>query len=73
MRSGGGDGESGTTFQLPTGRMDIMTGKLRHGTACRHEFWADALGTDADDTFAVPAVQVVQVREMAIATKARHK
>jgi hypothetical protein len=55
--------------------MEIMTGKLLHGTACRHEFWADALGTDPDDnTFAVLAAQAAQTRKMQIAVRVKtHK
>ena len=63
-----------TTLLLPGGALDIVQAKLLHGTACRHEFWADALGTDPDsDDFAVPAEAVVQQREIQIATKVRHK
>jgi hypothetical protein len=59
---------------LPTGRLDIVQAKLLHGTACRHEFWAEVLGTDpSSDDFVVEATQVRQVREMNIAVKARHK
>ena len=51
-----------TVVLLPTGRMEIMVGKQLHGTACRHAFWAEVLGTDPDsDDFAVPADQVVQI------------
>lgn len=59
---------------LPTGRMDVVEAKLLHGTACRHEFWAERLGTDPDnDTFMIPADAVRQEREMGVAVKARHK
>lgn len=63
-----------TVVLLPAGRMDVVVAKLLHGSACRHEFWAEALGTDpGSDDFAVEAGQVVQTREMTIAVKARHK
>jgi hypothetical protein len=59
---------------LPTGRMEIMTGKLLHGTACRHTFWAEVLGTDASSNdFMLPADLVDDVREMTVAVKSRHK
>jgi hypothetical protein len=60
---------------LPTGRLDVVVGKLLHGTTCRHTFWAAELGTDPDsDDFAVPAELVRQRREMKIATIVRrHK
>ena len=58
---------------LPTGRMDVVMAKLLHGTACRHSFWDEVLGTSGDD-FVVPAEQVVAQREMQIAVKVRkHK
>jgi hypothetical protein len=53
-------------------RMELLTGKLVHGTSCGHKFWDQELGTSGDD-FAVPASQVVQQREMQIAVKVRHK
>jgi hypothetical protein len=52
--------------------MDILTGKLLHGTRCGHEFWDEVLGTSGDD-FAVPATQVTQVRDIQIAVKVVHK
>jgi hypothetical protein len=61
---------------LPAGRMDVMVGKLLHGSgSCAHKFWAEVLGTDPDsDGFAVPAAQVVRRREVAIAVRVkRHK
>lgn len=60
---------------LPTGPLDLIVGKLLHGTTCRHEFWAEALGTDPDsDHFAVPAEQVVARREMQVAVRIKkHK
>lgn len=61
-----------TVVLLPTGRMDVMMAKQLHGTACRHAFWDEVLGTSGDD-FVVEASQVKQVREMTIAVKARHK
>jgi len=58
---------------LPTGRMDVVIAKLLHGTACRHEFWAEALGTDpASDDFVVQADQIVAQREMTIAVKVKN-
>ena len=55
---------------LPTGKMEIVQAKLLHGTACRHEFWAQALGTDPQsDDFVVEASQVRAQREMKIAVK----
>jgi hypothetical protein len=39
--------------------MDILTGKLLHGTRCGHEFWDQELGTSGDD-FAVPATTTVK-------------
>jgi hypothetical protein len=63
-----------TVVLLPTGSLDIVQAKLLHGTSCRHEFWAEVLGTDpASDDFAVEKSQVVQVREINIAVKATHK
>jgi hypothetical protein len=65
-----------TVVLLPTGRMEVMVAKLLHGTACRKEtFWDELLGqAHDDDSFVVPAEQVVQVREMAVAVRVkRHK
>ena len=53
-------------------RLELLTGKLLHGTTCAHSFWDGVLGTSGDD-FAVPASQVTQVREMQIAVKAVHR
>jgi hypothetical protein len=47
---------------LPAGRLEILTAKLLHGQTCRHEFWMDAIGADAD-TFAVAADQVVRISQ----------
>jgi hypothetical protein len=61
-----------TVVLLPAGRLDVVVGKLLHGTTCRHELWAEQLGTDPDDnTFAVPAEQVVQQRTMNVAVKTK--
>lgn len=63
-----------TVVLLPEGRLDVVTAKLLHGTACRCSWWAEVLGTDqASDDFAVAASQIVAQRKMQIATKARHK
>ena len=53
-------------------RMELLTGKLLHGTTCAHKFWDGELGTSGDD-FAVPASQVVAQRPMNVAVKAVHK
>lgn len=53
-------------------RVELLAGKLLHGTTCAHGFWDEVLATSGDD-FAVPREQVTQVREMAVAVKARHK
>ena len=61
---------------LPAGRLAIVSGKILHGAACRHEtFWAPELGLDPDDeTFAIPAEQVVATRPMAIGARIiKHK
>jgi hypothetical protein len=59
---------------LPTGSLDVVTAKLLHGTTCRHPQWAEWLGTDPnDETFIIPSAQIVQIREIQIATNARHK
>jgi hypothetical protein len=60
---------------LPTGRMDVVLGKLLHGPeACAHEFWDAELGTGMDsDDFVIAADQVVQIREMAIAVKVERR
>jgi hypothetical protein len=63
-----------TVLLLPAGRLSVIQAKLLHGSSCRHSWWAEVLGTDpASDDFVVAADQVVQQREMQIATKARHK
>jgi hypothetical protein len=57
---------------LPSGRLEVLTAKLLHGTTCAHRFWADELGLDADDdTFSCPAEMVRAVRDIKIAAKAR--
>jgi hypothetical protein len=62
-----------STVLLPTGRMDVVVAKLLHGTACRHKFWDEILGTSGDD-FVVEASQVVFERDMQVAVKVRrHK
>lgn len=53
-------------------RLELLTGKLLHGTTCAHSFWDAELGTEGND-FAVPASQVVAQRPMNIAVKAVHK
>jgi hypothetical protein len=59
---------------LPTGSLDVVVGKLLHGTTCRHPQWAEWLGTDpASDTFMIPASAVRQQREIQVAVKAHHK
>lgn len=59
---------------LPAGRLDIVTAKLLHGTACRCVWWAEHLGTDPDsDDFVVQADQIVAQREMQIAVRTKHK
>jgi hypothetical protein len=59
---------------LPAGRLDIVTAKLLHGTACRCSWWAEQLGTDPDsDDFVVEASQVIAQREMAVAVRTKHK
>ena len=59
---------------LPQGSMQILTAKLLHGSACRHSWWAQQLGTDPDsDDFAVPAELVVAQRQIQIAVRAHHK
>lgn len=59
---------------LPAGRLDIVTAKLLHGTACRCTWWAEQLGTDPDsDDFVVEASQIVAQREMQIAVRTKHK
>jgi hypothetical protein len=61
---------------LPQGRLSVLTAKLLHGTACRKEsFWDEVLGqAHDDDTFVIPADQVLARREIAIAVKVkRHK
>lgn len=57
---------------LPTGRLDVVMAKLLHGTSCRHDFWAEALGTDPEsDDFVVEASQIRAQREMTIAVKVK--
>lgn len=61
-----------STVLLPTGRLDVVVAKLLHGTACRHEFWAQALGTDPDSNdFVVEASQIRAQREMTIQVKVK--
>lgn len=63
-----------TVVLLPTGSLDIVQAKLLHGTTCRCSWWAEQLGVQDSDDFAVPATQVRQTREMNIAVKVRrHK
>jgi hypothetical protein len=58
---------------LPAGSIQVVLGKLLHGASCAHQFWDEALGTSGDD-FVVPASQVVQHREMAMAVRVKtHK
>jgi hypothetical protein len=57
---------------LPTGSLDVVMAKLLHGTACRHEFWDEQLGTSGDD-FAVAAEQVVARRPITVAAIAKHQ
>jgi hypothetical protein len=53
---------------LPSGRLDVMVGKLLEGTASRHVWWAEILGTDTDDhEFICPTDQVVARREISVA------
>jgi hypothetical protein len=62
-----------STLLLPTGRMEVMTAKAICGTTARCEFWTDELGAEYHD-FAIPTEQVIQVRELTVATKVRrHK
>jgi hypothetical protein len=50
---------------LPAGRLEILTAKLLHGQTCRHNWWAEVLGTDPESgDFAVPAEHVTQIREL---------
>jgi len=59
---------------LPTGRLPLVTGKQLCGTTCATPDWAEWLGTDpSDDTFSVAASQVIQVKEIKIATIASHR
>jgi hypothetical protein len=53
------------TVLLPAGSLSVITAKLLHGQACRHNWWAEILGTDpSSDDFAVPSEQVVQARDL---------
>ena len=58
---------------LPAGRLDIVTAKLRCGTASRCDFWAEELGLQDAHDFAVPADQIVAQREMQIAARTKRK
>lgn len=57
-----------STVLLPTGSLDVVLGKLLHGSPCAHKFWDQELGTEGDD-FAVPAEQIVARRPMTVAGK----
>lgn len=57
---------------LPAGSLDLVLGKLLHGTQCAHSFWAEQLGDQGDD-FAVPAEQIVARRPMTVAGKPRYR
>lgn len=65
------EGAHPVTLAAPA-NVRLLAGKLVHGTTCRHEFWDEVLGTSGDD-FVVPASQVIQVREMPVGVKVRHK
>lgn len=56
---------------LPAGRLDVVLGKLLHGSTCAHHFWDQELATEGDD-FAVPASQVVARRAKTVAGKPRY-
>jgi hypothetical protein len=59
-----------TTLLLPTGSLDVVQAKLLHGRACRHEWWAEQLGTDpASDDFVAPAEVIRSIREMNVTVK----
>lgn len=62
-----------TVTVVTGGGIELLTGKLLHGTTCACRFWADELGLSGDG-FAVEKSAVVQVREMQIGAKVvRHK
>jgi len=53
------------TVLLPVGSLSVITAKLLHGQACRHNWWAEILGTDpSSDDFVVPSTQVTQIRDL---------
>jgi hypothetical protein len=56
---------------LPTGRLSILTAKLLCGSTCATGWWNEVLGLTGGD-FAIPAGQVVQTREIRVATIAKH-
>jgi hypothetical protein len=56
---------------LPTGRLEILTAKLLCGSTCATDWWNEVLGLTGTD-FAIPAAQVVQVREIGAATLGKH-
>ena len=59
------EGTRRTIVLLPAGRLEIVTGMLLHGRACRHGWWAEILGTDpSSDDFVVPSTQVTQIRDL---------
>lgn len=54
-------------------RLEVLLGRQLHGTSCAHELWDCVLAPCGDD-FIVPARQVVQQREMAVAVRVKtHK
>jgi hypothetical protein len=62
-----------TVVMVSGSGMDLLAGKLLHGTQCAHSFWDEQLGTEGDD-FVVPASAVVAQRPIQIAAKVvRHK
>ena len=63
-----------TVVLLPTGSLDVVVAKLLEGTASRHQFWAEELGTDpADHTFIVPADQIIARREIIVSAIFKHR
>ena len=63
-----------TVVLLPTGSLDVVTAKLLEGTASRHQFWAEVLGTNpADHTFICPADQIIARREITVAAIVKHR
>jgi hypothetical protein len=59
-----------TTLLLPTGSLDVVQAKLLHGRACRHEWWAEQIGTDpASDDFVAPAEVVRAIRTLNVTIK----